>query len=125
MVEVAGVPHVFETGNYRFSFSVKDKPGDIPVGADTAYIDMDAVTLPLVLRRWRTGDYFYPLGMAMKKKKVSRLLIDQKVPLHEKENIRILECNKRIVWVSGIRLDERFKVKPTTGKVLIVKMDSL
>jgi tRNA(Ile)-lysidine synthase len=125
MVEIADVPCVIEAGKYRFSFSVKDKPADIPFGADTACIDMDTVTLPLVLRRWRTGDYFYPLGMSMKKKKVSRLLIDQKVPLHEKENIRILECNKRIVWVSGIRLDERFKVKPTTARVLIVKMDSL
>ncbi|MCF8449442.1 MAG: tRNA lysidine(34) synthetase TilS [Taibaiella sp.] len=125
IVEVTDLPCVIETEKYRFSFSVKDKPDEIPAGADTAFVDMDSVTLPLVLRRWRTGDYFYPLGMGMKKKKVSRLLIDQKVPLHEKENIRILECNKRIVWVSGIRLDERFKVKPSTATVLIVKMDSL
>ena len=125
IVEVGAVPCAIETEKYRFSFVVKDKPAELPTGADIACVDMDSVTLPLVLRRWRTGDYFYPLGMGMKKKKVSRLLIDQKVPLHEKENIRILECNKRIVWVSGIRLDERFKVRPGTTKVLIVKMDGL
>ena len=67
------------------------------------------------------GDYFYPFGMKMKMKKVSRLLIDQKVPLHEKEDIRILECGKRIAWVSGIRPDERFRVKDTTAQVLVVK----
>jgi tRNA(Ile)-lysidine synthase len=57
----------------------------------------------------------------MKKKKVSRLLIDEKVPLHEKERIRILECSKRIAWVSGIRIDERFKIKDATEEVLVVK----
>ena len=57
----------------------------------------------------------------MKKKKVSRLLVDEKVPLHEKEDVRILECSKRIAWVSGMRIDERFKVKSNTQKVLVVK----
>ena len=57
----------------------------------------------------------------MKKKKVSRLLIDQKVALHDKEDIRILECNKRIAWVSGIRIDERFKITTNTEQVLVVK----
>ena len=57
----------------------------------------------------------------MKKKKVARLLIDEKVPLHEKEEIRILECSKRVAWVSGIRIDERFRVKDNTGQVLVVK----
>ena len=61
----------------------------------------------------------------MKKKKVSRLLIDEKVPLHEKEEVRILECSKRIAWVSGIRPDVRFRVKETTEQVLVVKREAI
>jgi len=121
LVLVEAVPCTVQTGKFSYSFSIQDKPKAIPGTADEAYIDIAAIEFPLILRTWRTGDYLYPLGMKMKKKKVSRLLVDMKVPLHEKEHIRILECAKRIAWVSGIRLDERFKIKESTGKVLVVR----
>jgi len=122
-IQVDAAPAVVQAGIHTYSFSLADKPAEIATDTDKAYIDLKAVTFPLLLRKWRIGDYFYPLGMGMKKKKVSRLLIDARVPLHEKEHIWVLECNKRIVWVSGMRLDERFKIKPSTDKVLVVKME--
>lgn len=123
-VIVEGAPCTVDTGKHVFTFSVQKKPDVVPADANTACIDMKMVEFPLVLRKWRTGDYLYPLGMGMKKKKVGRLLIDRKIPLHEKEDIRILECSKRIAWVSGIRLDERFKVLESTENVLVVKRTS-
>ena len=55
---------------------------------------------------------------AKKKKKVKKLLIDLKIPQHEKEQVWVVESNKKIVWVCGIRSDERFKVGPATKDIL-------
>lgn len=83
-----------------------------------AYIDVSKLETPLILRRWRQADYFYPLGMSMKKKKLSKFFIDQKIALPLKERIWVLESNKKIVWVVAMRLDERFKITAKTKQYL-------
>lgn len=108
------------TATHKFTFAIADRPPVLPTSPDIACLSAKHLSFPLLLRRKRTGDYFYPLGMGMKKKKVSRLLIDLKTSLPEKENIWLLECSKRIAWVAGIRIDERFKVTDNSDKVLLV-----
>ncbi|WP_340113155.1 tRNA lysidine(34) synthetase TilS [Maribellus mangrovi] len=89
--------------------------------AKVACIDHDTVEFPLLIRKWKQGDYFQPLGMSGMKK-VSDFFIDQKVPLHEKENTWLLCSGKKIVWIMGHRLDERFKIGIETQKVLVLKI---
>ncbi len=87
----------------------------------TCQIDASLLEYPLILRRWRLGDYMYPLGMK-KKKKVARILIDQKISNHEKEKIWVLESNKKIVWLLGLKIDDRFKVRFGTKEIKIIQL---
>jgi tRNA(Ile)-lysidine synthase len=86
-----------------------------------AFIDEKGLQYPLILRKWKHGDYFYPLGMK-KKKKVSKFMTDLKLSRIEKENQWVIESNKKIIWIVGQRMDERFKVTEQTKSVVVFKL---
>jgi tRNA(Ile)-lysidine synthase len=85
----------------------------------TAFLNAERIAYPLVLRNFRPGDRFVPLGMKGHKK-VKDLFIDLKVPFDVRSRTPILITGKTPAWVCGLRIDDRFKVTPSTIKVLKV-----
>ncbi|MEE9187009.1 MAG: tRNA lysidine(34) synthetase TilS [Bacteroidota bacterium] len=88
-------------------------------GADrsVAFVDAEKLEDTLLLRSWRSGDWFIPIGMRGKKK-LSDFFVDEKVARYDKYHIPVLESAGSIVWVCGKRLDDRFKVTGTTERIL-------
>lgn len=87
-----------------------------------AFVDANQLIFPLILRNWQNGDKFIPLGMR-NLKKVSDFFIDEKMPLHLKSRTPILiNGNGEIVWVAGMRQDNRYKLTTATKKVAIFEL---
>lgn len=88
----------------------------------TIYVDKELLKYPLIIRKWKDGDIFYPLGM-IGKKKLSKYFKDEKLSLLDKENVRLLCSGEDIVWVLGKRADNRFKVNEKTKNILKIELE--
>lgn len=115
--EIPGLSHA---SDFECSFKVQ-YPASLlktyPVNDKIAYFDASFASMPLEMRYWQEGDFFYPLGM-QHKKKLSDFFTDNKVALTVKHRIPIVLHKGQIIWIVGYRIDERFKVTTKTSKIL-------
>lgn len=89
--------------------------------ANRAYMDYEKIDLPLVVRTVRPGDRIRPLGMEGTKK-LKAYFIDQKVPQRRRREIPLLVDGKSVIWIAGMRLNERVKITNKSRKILKVEI---
>ncbi|MEM8764584.1 MAG: tRNA lysidine(34) synthetase TilS [Bacteroidota bacterium] len=89
--------------------------------SDIVFLDKEKLNYPLLLRKWKNGDYFYPLGM-LGKKKVSKYFKDEKVDVFAKQEQWLLTSNGEIVWIIGRRMDRRFQVTENTQSIVRIEL---
>ena len=102
--------------NWRVTARVSSVPcGD--VGPWHADLDYSKTGDRLLVRRRRAGDRFRPLGMKAEKS-LQDFLVDEKVPRYRRDDVPIVEAKNHIIWVAGLRIDDRAKLTPKTKEVL-------
>ncbi len=104
----------------HLNINLKQNDNSIEKDANKLSADADKLTFPLVLRKWKQGDWFIPFGMKGRKK-LSDYFSDQKFSLKDKEDCWILTSGDDIVWIVGERSDNRFRVTEETKNVLCVE----
>ena len=104
---------MFPSGTLRF----KEVDHMDNANLKTIFVDKEKLKYPLSVRKWKEGDYFYPLGMKGKKK-LSKYFKDEKLSLLAKERVWLLCSGKEIVWIINYRADNRYKIMPQTNRIL-------
>ena len=124
-----------EQSEASFTIEAEDKTFQLPIGTlcfegvdavsnpskTSIFVDKEKLVFPLVIRRWKDGDFFYPSGMNGKKK-LSKYFKDEKLSLVDKENVWLLTSEDNIFWVIAKRTDERFKVASKSKEILKITL---
>ncbi len=117
-----GVNSISEPINLKFEV-LDIQQHIISTNRDIADLNYNKLSFPLKLRKWISGDFFYPIGMK-NAKKLSDFFIDEKIPRHKKNEVWLLCSGDDIVWIVGHRLDNRFKITKDTKTVYRVSKES-
>ncbi len=119
-LEITGPGDYLLNGRW-YRFAVEQVTPGLPFPADrgAACLDADTFCFPLTVRNWQPGDRFCPLGMQGKQKKLSDFFADLKVNNRQKREILLLTDREgQILWIVGLRPDERFKITSSTTRLL-------
>lgn len=112
---------IFSPIHLQFLLQNNSTDFKISTQSNRVHIDADKLKFPLIIRIWREGDSFVPFGMKGHKK-ISDFYIDQKLSIHEKEKTYLLVSGQDIVWVIGLRIDNRFRITEKTKRILEVSI---
>jgi tRNA(Ile)-lysidine synthase len=113
-----------EAGMQLSSRQIDTPFGPMATGPLETMLDLAELPGPLVVRNFRPGDRFEPLGMSGHKK-VKDLFIDKKVPLSVRATLPLLATGAEILWIPGYGRSDTARVNAKTKSVLHIKVVSI
>lgn len=133
IAEIDGIKDIFirETGaTIRLTVLPRSEDFDLSdAGQSVAFFDMDKILFPIVVRPFKAGDRFHPLGMAGRQK-VKDFFINAKIPRHRRNAVPVLEARwearweaggesgGEIFWIAGHRIADFVRITDATQRVL-------
>jgi tRNA(Ile)-lysidine synthase len=77
---------------------------------NTEVFDADKVGSRILMRRWRPGDRFQPIGYP-RAAKLQDLFVNQRIPREARHRLAVATtASGEIFWVEGLRMAEAFKL---------------
>lgn len=113
-------PGLYNYKGVRFRIEFFPKPSDFNPVSDgsSLFFSADRLRMPLVCRGWKPADRFRPFGMRQGSKKLSDFFTDLKMDRVQKISQPVIaDASGHIVCLPGLRIDDRYKIKPSTVSV--------
>lgn len=89
----------------------------IPEKTYTKWFDYDKIKNSPCVRTRRQGDYL-TVNSEGGRKKLNRIFIDEKIPAEMRDRLPVVAVGSEILWIPGGRMNEKYKITSTTGRVL-------
>ena len=119
-------PVLIKEINNRISFyKMSQVPFQNPAGLrdHTAVFDWDTIQFPIIIRNFRPGDRFSPIGMTGTQK-LKNFFVNNKINPLQRATIPIFISGHEIMWVGGLRIADPFKLTQKTKTILKVEISS-
>ncbi len=108
----------FDSVKFGWSFDNGSR-GRSPRQIQKEFFDADEVGSKIVLRHWRAGDRFQPIGLKSAAK-LQDLFTNAKVSRELRRGLIVAEAEHgEIFWIEGLRISEKFKLTPRTKRRLV------
>jgi len=106
----------------KFSeFLINRRHFQIDPNPNIACLDAGAISFPLIIRNWQSGDRFRPLGMTGSQK-LAKFFNSQKIEMSRRIKYPVLLSRDEIIWVAGYRIADGFKITASTQKALKIEL---
>lgn len=101
--------------NVKLQWKLQARRGvSTPARGGREYFDAEEVGSRLILRHWRPGDRFQPIGLD-RAAKLQDIFTNLRIPSERRRELLVATTARgEIFWVEGVRIGERFKLRQRT-----------